>query len=207
MGRGCSILTGFDAVGRSWRSEATDSYEARHGGTLAQASELLVFEEFEDHVGVEVKLRTSQSGTLPQGPFTRTTRSTLRYRCDGAGLALLEDHSSTELTLPDGTSTKHEHKSYSPALLVMPAELQRGPTWAGRSNVANIINIDGEFTTESFEVVTEISTNGQVSVTTPAGTFDAWAVTTTENGETSTTFWAEGVGRVADDAMELVAYE
>ncbi|MCB9649863.1 MAG: hypothetical protein H6730_25225 [Deltaproteobacteria bacterium] len=80
-------------------------------------------------------------------------------------------------------------------------------TSAGAADLTHAVDVDGESTMESFEVLTEISTSGQVSVTTPAGTFDAWAVTTTENGETSTTYWAEGVGRVADDAMELVAYE
>ena len=110
------------------------------------------------------------------------------------------------------TSVEVDDKLFAPALRMLPAELTDGATWSARSQVTHTSNVDGEVSTEVFEVANEALARRPVTVGTPAGTFEAWAVTTTEDGETFISYWAEGIGRVADvvdgtPAGHLVAYE
>lgn len=203
----CPTFTGFDRVGRSWRIESTDAYEAEYAASFFQESTVLEIADLGDHAEVEVSLHTSVSGTIPQGNYTFDEQGTIRFRCDAAGLALLEEDTSTELRLANDTSTELDRKSYEPALLLLPAELRPHMAWTGRAEVTHVHETDGVPRTETFEVVEDSSTVEQGPLTTPAGTFTVWSVNTTQDDGITTTYWADGVGRVGDDVGRLVAYE
>lgn len=153
------------------------------------------------------------SGTVPQGGFTLSTRGTFLYRCDGAGLSLVETHTTSDFVFPGGTSADIDDKAYSPPLLVIPQVITAGTRWDARSEVTHTSEADGEVRNSTFEVVETRAAGEQVSLTTPAGRFDAWAVTTThDDGEASIGYWVDGVGRVADEldgvvVADLVAWE
>lgn len=204
----CATFTGYDRVGRKWRMQSDEAYEAQYDAVWWRESEIVALDTLTDHVRVEVTFDQSIAGNIPQGAFTVLSNGTVFYRCDASGLSLLEERASATSDFAGTPSTITETRTYTPPRRVLPAQLQIGASWSSTSTLTHAGTEDGEpFSTTSLTTYTA-TVLGQSSVTTPAGTFpQTWQVQTDWGTEVATAQWAEDVGYVADTAGHLVSYE
>ena len=204
----CPRASGFTGVGRAWQSRSTAAYEAESGYQFTSASEIVAFTDLGTHVEVEVHGTNHVFGTTNGATFVSDTDSTVVYRCDGAGMAIVSQVSTSQSTY-DGTRTDSTSTlTYTPAMLMLPSSLQVGESWTVQSSQHSAGVSGGQPYEQTSDVTYEATVSGRTSVTMPAGSFSGvWQVTRDWGNYVDVGLYADEVGYLGNQSNELVSYQ
>ncbi len=198
-GGACPDYLAFDRVGREWTMRSTVAGE-QTGVMTTTTQSLVLLADRGDHYEVVIESQIGQT----TASSTIITDATYTYRCDAGGAWLEHLTQNSQGTAGDQPFSSTNTTTYSPALLVAPANVQVGASFSTVSSVRSMGLSNGT----PYDSTTEITHGGTFetvgTVTVPAGTFSD--TVRIRHAADRAADYARGVGFLTDGYTELRTY-
>lgn len=199
----CPSYVGYDRVGKEWTIASNAAYEAMNEASWTSTSEILSIQDNGTHSIVQARYVQ----TITAATYSSTTNGTITYRCDSAGMSIVEQSMLTNTVTSAGTTTSDIDVTYAPPLLFVVPNPQVGRSFSASSMQTTSGVSAGQPFMNSSTIQHTTTFVTPRTITVPAGTFSNTVGLSVNWGTSQNTSWYEdNLGLIADDTSELRSY-
>ncbi len=190
--------------GRRWQTRSTAAFEAQHMYRVSSDSKVVSISSQGSYTQVMLEVSQTTSGAT----FNSRTTGIYEYRCDAEGYSLVKLDSRSETTQSGMSYVSTQITTYSPPYLILPPNPQPGDTWRRTQTVSSRgVGPTGEPFNNSQQISQSATVNGFQMVTVPTGQYRTLHITTQHANSSSEAYWADGIGMVQSNVVQLIGLQ